>query len=122
MTPKEFQDYLIRDRQRCVHCGLMDSTLVPQHRKNRGMGGSKKRHVPSNIVVMCSKFNWLIEADANWAIIAKQRGWKLESWQDPLDTPVYYAHYGKYYLLDNEFHRIEVREETDADNQRGTQL
>jgi hypothetical protein len=80
------------------------------------MGGSKKRDVPSNIVVLCSKFNWLIEADATWASLAKERGWKLESWQEPLDTPVYYAHDGEYYLIDNEFNRIKVREEKDADN------
>jgi hypothetical protein len=116
LTPKEFEKYLLRDLYKCVHCGLMDSTLIPQHRKNRGMGGSKKRDVPSNIVVLCSKFNWLIEADANWASLAKERGWKLESWQEPLDTPVYYAHDGEYYLIDNEFNRIKVREEQDADN------
>jgi hypothetical protein len=120
MNSKQFQSYLERDRQSCVHCGMSDATLIPQHRKNRGMGGSKTRDVPSNIVVMCSKLNWLIEADATWAIIAKERGWKLESWQDPLDTPVYYAHDGKYYILDNDFHRRAVREETDADNQGRT--
>lgn len=120
MNRKQFQSYLIRDRQRCVHCGVSDDTLIPQHRKNRGMGGSKARDVPSNIIVMCSSFNFLIEADSNWAIIAKNRGWKLESWQDPLDTPVYYAHYDKYYVLDNEFHKTEAREETDADNQGRT--
>ena len=93
--------------------------MIPQHRKNRGMGGSKTRDVPSNIIVLCSKFNWLIEADAHWASVAKTYGWKLQSWQNPLDTPVYDVNDGKYYILDNEFRR---REEKDANSQRGTQL
>jgi len=111
MNSKQFQNYLIRDRQRCVHCGISSDTLIPQHRKNRGMGGSKARDVPSNIVVMCSKFNYLIEVDAIWATLAKERGWKLESWQDPLDTPLYDANDGIYYILDNSFGRSKAREE-----------
>jgi hypothetical protein len=103
MTPKEFEKYLVRDRYRCLHCGLEDSTLIPQHRLNRGMGGSKARDVSSNIIVLCSKFNWLIEADPIWAKLAIERGWKLKSGQVPKETPVYDSFSGSYYLLDDSF-------------------
>jgi hypothetical protein len=49
MTKKEFQKYLDRDGG-CVHCGDTE-TAVPNHRANRGMGGSRERDVPSNVIV-----------------------------------------------------------------------
>ena len=76
MKPKEFRKYLDRDGEKCLHCGTTEG-LVPQHRRNRGMGGSKERDMPSNIIVMCSAFNERIEQDADAASKAVQYGWKV---------------------------------------------
>lgn len=103
MTPKEFQKYLERDK-RCLHCGATEG-LAPNHRANRGMGGSKSRNRPSNIIVLCSLFNGLIESDAAAAQRAKDAGWKLESWQDPLKIPVLDLGSGIFYRLDDEYRR-----------------
>lgn len=103
MTPKEFRKYLDRDVS-CPHCGVSDETLVPQHRKNRGFGGSKERNSPANIMVMCSAFNGLIESSAEAAELARKFGWKLESWENPLEIPILAD--GQYWLLDNNFGRF----------------
>jgi hypothetical protein len=103
MTPKQFAKYLARDHG-CYHCGTDDDTCIPQHRQNRGMGGSKSRDVPSNIVVLCSRINGLIESDAWWASEARIQGWKLNSWDDPLEVPIRDSA-GVLWLLDDKFGR-----------------
>ena len=74
MNKKQFQRFLDRDKG-CWHCGSTGEDLVPQHRSNRGMGGSHKKDKPSNIVVLCSEFNERIEADRYSAKIARNMGW-----------------------------------------------
>lgn len=91
MNQKAFRKFLDRDGWACVHCGNTGDDLVPQHRVNRGMGGSKELNKPSNIIVICSLFNGLIEADVKAAELAKRMGWKLSSWQSPESTPVWYT-------------------------------
>jgi len=103
MNLKEFSRYLERDI-RCVHCGTEGDVLIPQHRKNRGFGGSKERNRPSNVLVMCSAFNGLIEADAEAAALARKYGWKLESWEDPEDVPFFAE--GKWWFVDNLYGRF----------------
>lgn len=103
MTPKQFQKYMARDGG-CCHCGD-DVAVVPNHRINRGMGGSKERDVPSNILVICSFLNERIERDPFLAEEARLKGWKLESWQDPLTTPYLDERDNEWYLLDNDFNR-----------------
>ena len=105
LTPKEFKRLLARDRY-CLHCGLDDETLIPQHRINRQMGGAgknSKRNKPSNLIVLCSAFNGLIEADPKAALEAHSGGYKLESWQDPLIIPVWDVVRSAWILLDDEF-------------------
>lgn len=106
MTPKEFKKYLERDFNECVHCGISDDTLVPQHRKNRGHGGSKLLNQSSNIIVLCSEFNGRIESDPNAAALARRFGWKLNSWEDPTEVPIHSR--GLYWLLDDKFGRVEL--------------
>lgn len=101
MTPKQFQRYLDRD-QICYHCGATEG-LVPHHRANRGMGGSKARHIPSNIIVVCSQINGLMESDAVIAEQAYEYGWKLYSWEDPREVAVYNAFTGFWVKLDDNF-------------------
>lgn len=101
MNAKQFERYLARDH-RCLHCGTTE-TLVPNHRANRGMGGSAERHRPSNIVVICSRLNGLIESDSRYANAATEYGWKIASWQNPLEVSVYDQMSGEWRLLDDEY-------------------
>jgi hypothetical protein len=105
MKRKEFEKYLKRDFGRCYHCGISDDTLVPQHRLGRGMGGSSARDVPSNIITFCSDHNGRIEQNYVASARAKRLGWKLESWQNPLTTPVFSMAVGEWYLLDDHYSR-----------------
>lgn len=100
MTPKQFKLYLDRDKH-CYHCGSGDTTLIPQHRKGRGMGGSKTRDGHSNIIVFCSRANGLLESNAEFATFGRRYGWKLNSWDNTETTPVYDMATGIWWLLDN---------------------
>lgn len=111
MTPKNFARLVARDHY-CLHCGETEA-LAPNHRINRGMGGSKLRDQPSNFVLLCSLFNGLIESDAHWAQVAKRRGWKLESWQDTLKEPVFDAMSGTWFMFDDDYGRVVVGEGTE---------
>lgn len=104
MNGKTFAKYLDRDGG-CVHCGEV-TAAVPHHRANRGMGGSKVRDVPSNIVVMCSTFNGLMESDSVAAAYAARHGWKLNSWQDPKQVAFFHAVRDQWFLIDDEFNSI----------------
>jgi hypothetical protein len=106
MNRRQFAPYLARDMH-CV-CGCMgrEETYVPQHRANRGMGGSKLLDRPANVIVMCSGLNILIETDADLAAQARAYGWKLERWQVPEEVPIYDRASGEWWLLDNEYNRI----------------
>lgn len=110
MNAREFQKYLERDYYACVHCGIDNDTLVPNHRAGRGMGSVKSRNRPSNIVTICSYYNGLIEADADAAQEAIARGWRLASWQDPEMTPVWYAHRNRWMYLDDNYGAYEAHD------------
>lgn len=101
MNAKQFQRYLDRDKG-CVHCGDVE-TAVPHHRINRGMGGSKSRDVPSNIIAMCSYMNGQMESNSISAGYAKRKGWKLESWEKPDETPLYNANLGEWVMLNDSY-------------------
>ena len=103
MRPKEFAKYLARDLY-CPHCGR-DEDLIPQHRANRGMGGSKARHTPSNIIVLCSIYNGLIESDARYADDARRYGYKLLSHESSTYQPIYDACVDRWFRIDDEFGR-----------------
>lgn len=109
MKPKDFARLVDRDGG-CVHCGAVEA-ISPNHRANRGMGGSKQRDTPSNLVVLCSELNGLIESDARLAEIAKSYGWKLSTWQKPVQIPVYNSLKKQWYLLDDEYGATVVSQE-----------
>lgn len=69
------------------------------------MGGSKLRDVPSNIVILCSWLNGLIESDSKYADFARENGWKLNSWDDPKSVPVRDKVSGVAYFLSDDFTR-----------------
>jgi len=106
LTPKQFQKYLDRDGG-CVHCGETEA-VAPNHRANRGMGGSKKRDVPSNIVVLCSYLNGMIESNSSQAHHARMAGWKLFSHEDATSTPLWDAQTSEWVLLADDFSRAPV--------------
>ena len=108
VTKKEFQKYLDRDGH-CLHCGLNDDTLVPQHRRNRGMGGSQSRSKPSNVIVLCAYINGIIEASETHSKAAQRYGWKLRPGQDPLETPAYDSLTDTWWLLDDAYGKTESK-------------
>ena len=105
MNGRQFALYLARDMHCPCGCGGREDTFVPQHRINRGMGGSRVLDRPSNVLVMCSHANGLIESDAKSAELARGYGWKLSRWESPEDTPFYDIATGEWYLIDNLYHR-----------------
>lgn len=67
------------------------------------MGGSKSRDVPSNIIVVCSWLNFMMEADATIAEVARHNGWKLRNGQVPDEEPVFYQTMDLWGVLDDNF-------------------
>lgn len=106
MTRREFAKYLARDMHCPCGCLGREDTYVPQHRINRGIGGSKVLDRPANIIVLCSAVNGLIESNADIAAQARVYGWKLQRWQVPEDVPVFDRVTGEWFTLDNDFHRV----------------
>lgn len=84
------------------------------------MGGSKKRDRPANLVLICSWLNGLIESDNSAAIIAHRYGWKLRSYEDPEVVPVYDRVAGKWYLLDDDYRRVEIPNPNSLLNSEGS--
>lgn len=99
MKPKEFAKLVERDGG-CLHCGETER-ISPNHRINRGMGGSKLLDKPSNLVVLCSEMNHLIESSGLHRDLALHYGWKLERWQVPEESPVFDSRAWAWFLLDN---------------------
>jgi hypothetical protein len=101
MTKKEFDKYLARDRG-CWHCGSTGDDLIPHHRLNRGMGSkNSKASDPSNIIVLCSQANGLLESNAKFAELGRQFGWKLRQHETPTEVPIF--GHGAWWLLNNDF-------------------
>lgn len=108
MKPTEFAKYLARDLRCPCSCFGREDTFVPQHRAGRGMGGSKAADRPSNIIVLCSKVNGLIESDAGWAETARVNGWKISRQDDPLNVPVYDRTLQQWFYLRDDYTREEA--------------
>lgn len=108
MKKSDFQRLVARDSY-CLHCGETEA-VAPNHRANRGMGGSKAAEVPSNLVLICSVLNGLIESDHRWADLAYANGWKVSKWAEWRDIPVFDAITGTWYLLNDDFTRKVVSE------------
>jgi len=106
MTRKDFEKLLKRDSY-CLHCGETEA-LSPNHRANRGMGGSKLRDTPSNLVLLCSSLNSLIESDTKHAEMALSLGWKVSTFDDWRIKPVKDTLTGKWYLLRDDWSRVLV--------------
>jgi len=103
---RAFALYLARDMHCPCGCVGREDTFVPQHRVNRGMGGSKVLDRPANVIVICSSANGLIESNATWAKRARDYGWKLSRWQEPEAEPFYDLANGTWNLIDNIYNRV----------------
>ena len=61
---------------------------MPHHRMNRGSGGRKSLDRLDNLMLVCARYNGLMESDAVVARDAREFGHKLSSWQD-FSNPVF---------------------------------
>ena len=82
-----------------VSCGT--ESLVPHHRANRGMGGRKSANRLSNLVWLCSEMNGLIESDPLLADLARRKGLKISSHDNPEHVPIRHFMYGLCLLQDD---------------------
>lgn len=101
LTKKHVAALRVRDENRSAWTGEESDTLVPQHRANRGMGGSRKANTLSNVVLLESRINSLIESDPEWQAEAVRRGIKVSKFADPRMVPVEHAVHGLVWLTDD---------------------
>jgi hypothetical protein len=88
---------LLRERdQHCAHCGMEDD-LVPHHRRNRGMGGSKLLDTLDNLMLICPLYNGAMESDPPVAAQARDWNHKLPIWEKE-NLPVFDRAGGWWYL------------------------
>jgi hypothetical protein len=104
LTKSEWRRLLDRDRY-CLHCGETEQ-IAPQHRRNRGMGGSSdpETNSSSNLMILCSSMNGRIEISADAAETARLAGWKLRPWQST-SAPVLDRVTGEWWVLTDDFTR-----------------
>lgn len=69
--------------------GCDPETHVPHHRANRGAGGWKAGDELSNLVLLCSEINGLIESDPEYAEAARLRKLKISKFADPEKVPIW---------------------------------
>ena len=81
----------------CYHCGATED-LVPHHRINRGMGGSKLLDTPDNLMMVCAFYNGDMESVSASAQQARAWGHKLAVWERT-ERPVFDVAGGWWFLL-----------------------
>ena len=97
----------IRERDKhCWHCGA-DSDLVPHHRANRGMGGSKSLDNLQNVILICSAYNGEMESNAATATLARDLGHKLSKFMSPT-APLFDIYSSRWYFLDEKGGKTET--------------
>ena len=89
---------LLRARDaHCWHCGATDD-LIPHHRKNRGMGGSKLLDGLDNLMLVCVFWNGEMESTSADAAAARGWGHKLSAWE-ATNRPVFDIPTSTWYTL-----------------------
>lgn len=97
----------LRSRDKlCWHCGENDD-LVPHHRRNRGMGGSKQLDRLDNLMMVCAIYNGMMESDSATARNARDLGHKLNSWQE-FSEPVFDTPNRTWYVLTSKGEKLET--------------
>ena len=97
-----------RDGGICWHCGSAENLTI-HHRINRGMGGSKLLDRPSNLVLMCTEHNGLMESEFMVAREARDKGWKVSRHSSPLHAPIVDS-IGQWWYLGDQFEKWETDE------------
>jgi hypothetical protein len=90
----------------CWHCGTTED-LVPHHRANRGMGGSKSLDTLQNVILVDADFNSRMESDAAVATWARDLGLKLSKFANPAE-PVFDNYAKLWFTLDLQGNKTEV--------------
>jgi hypothetical protein len=90
----------------CWHCGETND-LVPHHRRNKGMGGSKIANTYDNLMMVCALYNGAMESDWEVARYARAWGRKIASW-DALNKPVFDTVAWAWYVLDSDGGKREI--------------
>lgn len=100
-----------RDLGCVIHGGGGDCVgdLVHHHRKNRGHGGVKSRNRVANGLLVCSRWNDLVEAMPDLAEQARKNGWKLRSDYEIESRPVYIPRLGRFVYLDDDGHYTDLQ-------------
>ena len=75
-------------------------------------------NTPSNLMVLCSLANGLIESDSELAQLARDYGWKLRAGQLPQNTPVFFD--GVWYLLNDSYGKTEAQTVKGKNEHRGS--
>jgi len=66
-VPKKVLKLVQARDSHCYHCGL-EEDLVPHHRINRGMGGSKLLDTPDNLMMVCARWNGTLSLTRSWLL------------------------------------------------------
>jgi hypothetical protein len=96
-VPKKILKLVQERDDYCWHCGREDD-LVPHHRINRGMGGSKLLDIPDNLMMVCALWNGDMESNARVGAMARGWGHKLSVWESP-EMPVFDSFAFRWYFL-----------------------
>lgn len=104
MNKTHFNKLVKRDVS-AVDTGQESETNVPNHRKNKSVGGTDD---PTNLLLFSFIGNGDIEAVAEERRRAIHYGWKLESWQDPAEEPFYHFGLRCWVLPDGEWNLTKV--------------
>jgi len=96
-------------RQRDDHCWDCGETenLVPHHRANRGMGGSKSLDNYQNVILVCADYNGLMESNAIIANEARDYGHKLSKFITE-GRPVFDKPLRTWFYLDSEGGKVKT--------------
>jgi hypothetical protein len=105
MKAAEIQKLRQRD-QWCWHCGTTEH-LVPHHRANRGMGGSKIADNLQNVILVCAQYNGDMESDAATASLARDLGHNLSKFLSPAE-PVFDNFSKRWYYLDTKGNKVQT--------------
>lgn len=84
------------------HYTACSGDLVAHHRRGRGMGGSKSRNRIANGLLVCSAANTRFEVDADFAALARERGWLLRSDFEIETQPVWVPWLNRHVFLDDD--------------------
>jgi hypothetical protein len=105
MKNSDIQKLRKRD-DHCWHCGVTEN-LVPHHRANRGMGGSKVLDNLQNVILVCAEYNGLMESDSATANLARDLGHKLSKFLSS-GEPCFDNDWKKWYYLDTKGNKVET--------------